>query len=470
LAAADVLVRSGAEVRLFDARSRIGGRVRTLPDALAPGLPAELGGEFINSDHKAVLALARRLQLPLLDTLGPGEESFRPVYAMAHQPYPLEHAARDLGAFFQEHQRDLKVAASAVGAGLNTQVDPALRELDSMSIADYLRVRGCPRPLWDLLETAYTTEFGADVGLQSALNLLIMFAGQDPESWQTGHSDEDNPDVLGSSDERFKLVLGSESLAAGLQAAVVAKQPGAAPRLEHLLTAIRTHQGTGDGALELVFDQSGGGAVTYRCDRVILALPFLQLRKVDLRGINLEDGKKRVIEELSHGRSSKVIVGTAGRPWRNAGHNGSTYYRQPYPVLTWDTSRGRPGENGGLTFFLGGSGTALTAGSSSESSLAELRPGLEAALPELRQLTMGRILRAHWPGEPHLELGYTAYSPGQWTRLSGWEARPALGGRLLFAGEHTSLEYQGYMEGAVESGIRAAQEALRRVGAKENKA
>jgi monoamine oxidase len=38
------------------------------------------------------------------------------------------------------------------------------------------------------------------------------------------------------------------------------------------------------------------------------------------------------------------------------------------------------------------------------------------------------------------------------------EGLPELGGRLLFAGEHTSTDYSGFMNGAVESGLRVADE------------
>ena len=52
--------------------------------------------------------------------------------------------------------------------------------------------------------------------------------------------------------------------------------------------------------------------------------------------------------------------------------------------------------------------------------------------------------------------GYAYIDPTYDPSLSSWLGRPR--GRLLFAGEHTSLRWQGYMNGAVESGLRAAAE------------
>jgi monoamine oxidase len=58
---------------------------------------------------------------------------------------------------------------------------------------------------------------------------------------------------------------------------------------------------------------------------------------------------------------------------------------------------------------------------------------------------------------------YSCLRPGHYTDFYGIEAQPELGGRLLFAGEHTSTAYSGFMNGAVESGLRAARQALGRV-------
>jgi monoamine oxidase len=57
---------------------------------------------------------------------------------------------------------------------------------------------------------------------------------------------------------------------------------------------------------------------------------------------------------------------------------------------------------------------------------------------------------------------YASYLPGQWTALCGAEGERVR--RLHFAGEHTSLEAQGFMEGGCESGERAAREVLADLG------
>ena len=66
----------------------------------------------------------------------------------------------------------------------------------------------------------------------------------------------------------------------------------------------------------------------------------------------------------------------------------------------------------------------------------------------------------HWPSNPLTQGSYTCYLPGQFTSVAGLEGQAA--GRLKFAGEHTDSFYswQGFMEGACLSGIRAAEEIV----------
>jgi monoamine oxidase len=61
-----------------------------------------------------------------------------------------------------------------------------------------------------------------------------------------------------------------------------------------------------------------------------------------------------------------------------------------------------------------------------------------------------------WEDDPLAGGGYAVFSPGFEPRLRDWLRRPA--GRVMFAGEHTSVRWEGFMNGAIESGRRAAAE------------
>jgi monoamine oxidase len=87
------------------------------------------------------------------------------------------------------------------------------------------------------------------------------------------------------------------------------------------------------------------------------------------------------------------------------------------------------------------------------SSLDTIFPGTAAAHTK-------QAVRFHWPSSPFSLGSYACYKPGQYTTIAGAEGE-AVGG-LHFAGEHTSLDFQGFMNGASESGERVTREILRR--------
>jgi monoamine oxidase len=90
-----------------------------------------------------------------------------------------------------------------------------------------------------------------------------------------------------------------------------------------------------------------------------------------------------------------------------------------------------------------------------------LLPGLEKVYPGLTAEMNGRVSRFHWPSFRWSKGSYGCYKPGQWTTIRGAEGAPV--NRLYFAGEHCSLDFQGYMNGAAETGQAAARGILRRV-------
>src|SRR5438034_10840064 len=76
LAAARALERRGCAVTVFEARSRVGGRVWTLRDGFG-GMHAEAGGEFIDDDQEEIRALAKELGLREVRVLRGGFAHYR---------------------------------------------------------------------------------------------------------------------------------------------------------------------------------------------------------------------------------------------------------------------------------------------------------------------------------------------------------------------------------------------------------
>jgi len=79
-------------------------------------------------------------------------------------------------------------------------------------------------------------------------------------------------------------------------------------------------------------------------------------------------------------------------------------------------------------------------------------------LPGLSSQWNGRATVDWWAGNPYSLGSYSYWKVGQYTRFAGVE-RESQGG-VHFCGEHTSIDAQGYLEGAVETGERAAGEII----------
>jgi monoamine oxidase len=215
-------------------------------------------------------------------------------------------------------------------------------------------------------------------------------------------------------------------------------------------------------------------------DQVVLALSFTTLRQVELSRANLSPLKLRAIRELPLGTNAKVTLQVAGRPWNAAGYTGNTLtdlaLKAPGspggPGIGvdggWDAANYQPGPTGILADFIGGSdGAALASryGLNTDDGVAPARlvndilinfeqvfPGITAAWnagPRLAHYHDGNL-------DPRLGGAWAQYEVGQYTGFSGIE--PVAEGTIHFAGEHTSLENQGFIEGAVESGERVAAE------------
>jgi monoamine oxidase len=91
--------------------------------------------------------------------------------------------------------------------------------------------------------------------------------------------------------------------------------------------------------------------------------------------------------------------------------------------------------------------------------------GIERAYPGATRERNGKVFRFHWPTFPWTKGSYSCYTPGQWTTIAGAEGLPV--GNLFFAGEHCSYDFQGYMNGAAQSGADTAEAVMAKVSGSE---
>ena len=434
------LSRKGVPVHLYEASARAGGRVHTREGFNDDGMFVELGAELIDTGHKSVLRLARELGLRA-QSLVAGEEGGETFWfdGRAYGEKDVLPAFRPLG---------LRIAADAKGlydrrGGFTEKA----RRLDAVSLGAYLRDRGGDTAPWvlRLLVAAYEPEFGLPVEEQSCLN-LVDFINPDTSR---------HFEIFGDSDEAWRIEGGNGRLPAALREALGASVD---LRLGHRLESVRKRP----EGIALAF-RTREGRIESAYERVVVATPFSVLRGVDgLGGLGLSPEKLRCIREMGYGANVKVFRGFRRRVWRDPidgrgfRANGSVYAETPSFQNVWETSRGQAGERGILTNFLG----ARRAREYAPTRMARFLGDLEKVFPGVGVAYDGSSAAMDWQRMPFARGSYSCPRPGQYTWMYETAASPELDGALLFAGEHTSLESAGFMDGAVETGFRAAREAL----------
>jgi monoamine oxidase len=171
LNAAYQLKQRGFSASIYEASPRTGGRIYTAKNILNPGLTTELGGEFIDSIHLEMLALAKEFKLDLIDVHGPGEEK------LIREAYYFEGAHRseaEAVAAFQPLAGRIKADYDKLGDNVDFQHEGGAGELDRLSLAAYFDRIGASGWMRKLLDVAFLTEFGLECSEQSSLNMLYM--------------------------------------------------------------------------------------------------------------------------------------------------------------------------------------------------------------------------------------------------------------------------------------------------------
>ncbi len=299
----------------------------------------------------------------------------------------------------------------------------------------------------------------ADSTDQSALNLVYLLGFQ-PDFRQLS--------LFGESDETYHLRGGNQRLPAAI-ADHLAQRFGNV-RLGHWLQRLA---GTSAGRYELTFDRadSAGGSTVVVADYVVLALPFAVLRGIDTANAGFDARKKEAISDLGRGRSGKTQLQFSTRLWNHRGPwpgigNGSSYADTGYQS-SWEATRAQSGDRGIMVFFSGGETAASMATSRPYASADDAGAAADAITALRRAEPVFPGLTAVWNGKatqslPHksplLGASYSYWRVGQYTSFGGYEG-VTLGG-VLFCGEHTSQDFQGFMEGGASEGERAATDLM----------
>jgi monoamine oxidase len=458
LTAALTLADKGVASTVYESTAVTGGRMssdRTTWDARQV---SEWGGELIDTGHKTVQFLAQRFKLPLDDLYAGEPNGSEDTYQFFGAYYTKKQADIDFQPVHQALQSDVGAASYPTTFEINTEAGVAL---DNTSIFDWIETRvpgGHRSPLGQLLDVAYNIEFGAETTIQSSLNLCYLLGY---------NASPGNFAIFGGSDERYHIRGGNDRLPAKIES--------------HLrgtgLTTIRprmrmTSIARAGSAYVLTFD-TGAGTTTVTADQVILALPFAVLRTLDYRRAGFDDLKELAIETLGRGHNGKLQLQFTSRYWNTtdphlwpAISNGNVYADTGFQN-TWDVTRSQPEDPGILVDYTGGNVTDAIRASAPRSDATSKQvvnaakrflDQIEPVLPGLGERWNGKATLSLPHLDPNFNCSYSFWKVGQYHTIGGAEGLRS--GNVHFAGEHTSVDFQGWMEGGAITGVRAANEIL----------
>ncbi|MCU1676526.1 MAG: amine oxidase [Frankiales bacterium] len=436
LSAAYQLKKAGYTAQVYEASTRLGGRCWSYNHGeFAGGQVSEHGGELIDQSHADVRQLAQELGLTIDNLVTSEPSGTENVNWFLGERYTYDEATADLKRIWQQVHSDVSAASYPT---LYSGYTDRGYELDHMSIYQWIEnyVPGGHRSqLGMLLDVAYTIEYGGETTVQSSLNMLYLL----------GYSGQGQMRIFGPSNEKYHVRGGNDLIVSGLAKAL--------PGQIITGTALTAIAKAADGTYKLSW--STGKATV--ADQVVLALPFSLLRSVDYSKAGFNAVKKTAITSLSMGTNSKLHVQFNSRPWYAAGANGETYADTGYQN-SWEVTRAQAGPLGILVNYTGGRvGSSFAPANGSPTERAkQFFSQISPLLPSLASEWNGKAFIDYWQGNQWSLGSYAYWKVGEYTSFAGAEGEAS--GNCHFAGEHTSVDFQGYLNGAVESGYRAASE------------
>ena len=458
LYAAYCLQMNNITAKIYEADNRVGGRMMTARNIFGSGTWTELGGEFIDTAHHEIWRLIRHFGLETIDLWAdPAEKDATREFTMAaFYVNGTRYSAADVFAELKEVC--IKIAADKNACQDNPEV---AAKMDRMNMEEYLNGLRCKPWLKEIIRAAYTGEYGTDTAEQSSLNLIYVIT--------PAHGKLENLEFFGDSDERYKVKNGNQQIPDAVKEKVSDQI-----YLNHKLTKIEN-----EGKR---YKMHFANCTEVTADYVIMTLPFSVLRGIEMNIHEMPDDKLNCIKTLGYGQNSKVLMGFKKRVWRETDPKKlyAGYLYNPVVVNGWDNShmQNNNAGKGGYSLLLGGKKSTDLAEKFKNQVLAHdltdedvkvFMDELEHVFPGMKENSMDKNKAMLWPNSPYAMGSYTCMKPGQSTTMThDLIAKPV--GNIFFAGEHTSEDHQGFMNGGAESGKMAAFEILDKIGLKKKRA
>ncbi|KAA8650203.1 hypothetical protein EYZ11_003937 [Aspergillus tanneri] len=432
LSAAKTLSERGKSVLVLEARDRVGGRAWTKYHE--DGVYEDYGGMFLGVQQPNMYRLASEYDIRTYNVGLKGKSVLHyrgqcKLYSSAFLPplslLPLFDAWRAV--------RALENLSKTVNLDEPWKT-PGAKELDGRTVAEWIRSICWSKAGRDVVSLPFKLLWGLDLAQVSLLHA----------AWycKSGVS----LTVLSTIEQGAQMQLmvgGGQSIANGIH-----KQLGGAVRLNEPVIQL-DRRNTNQVQVKTTKH-------TYSCKRVIFAIPQQHILQVDFFPA-LPPQKIKLLQNMPMGQYWKIIAMYPTPFWREQGLRGEVVSPDGFMGLISDVSP-VDGRCGMLVAFVAASKAMALLDMEKEDRerhiLKELETcyGKEASNPT--KLTLHTMMEEKWSaGCP-----VAAPAPGCWVTMGHWMRKPI--DRVYWAGTETATNWSGYMEGAVNSGIRAANEVL----------
>ena len=410
LAAASQLKKAGWSVTVLEARSRFGGRVFSHQMAENTNLVCELGAEWVGENHKRIISLCREFNLELQ------EHRFTDALMQAGRVTPPK--AWGLSQASQEALNKLLKNLDRLTIAQQVAMD----KKDWRSVLKSIGLTDDEIRLRDLTDS---TDFGESIGFVSAYGAASEYAS-------SGEYNEMDFKITGGNTrlaEEFVKRIGEDSI-----------------KLNTLVDEI--HQSNGIVTVKTKY-------ANFKCDAVICTVPVASLQKIRFTPEDLPSAQKKAAESLLYGRIIKSSVLYDERFWEAdnfamVSDTTSHYY--------FHSTQKQLGQQGILTSYAIGDKADVLASQDNPRRMEVITNDLAPFNANAPKLARG-IASYAWARDEFTKGAYAMYRPGQWFTVRPQLLKPH--GKVLFAGEHLSDNWQGFMEGALETGEAAAQSLIK---------
>ncbi|GIL16521.1 MAG: hypothetical protein BroJett040_02720 [Oligoflexia bacterium] len=419
LAAGYHLRKNDIPFRIFEASSRVGGRVLTIHDFNSSGQVAELGAEWFRQQHDLVLKYCKEFRLDTDDV-----NDYAKEFRFFHSGIWIRSA---------DFVPEIKKLQNYI---YQRQAQKTQEEWDLLSLEDFLFELKKVFSPWVIafIRRTVQQEWGTDPTHISTLAWMKSFPFQ-------------------TSQKLIKIQAGSGALIEAMYRRLAGVIPDSTVVFRHELIRIKNK----GNYFELRFSTPKGN-FDIKAQVIICTLPFSVLRGIEgIDQIGLSGQKLKCIQNLGYGTQTKIGLSYPQRFWKS--------FAEPFALSgDFDTQSIRESSvqkaslnalKGVLSVQIGGH-----LGYEGGEHLVDL------VKKDLERMKVGVVMPPeavqihNWARNRYALGSQSYYRVGQYLSLKDVLASSEFEGRLIFAGEHTSARHRGTLNGAFESGVRAAAQAI----------